>query len=144
LYFLIKVLNESTADEELARQLATDHDAAVALDWQNDDRAELIHSHPRNFDAVESSYVNLKQEQEGGCDDDYSSDEYTDYNIKPKDTKYAAPKNVRTGENQTEFKTYSTRNTGVKEFKKKQKFIAKQYKAAVTVFQIKQKDSGTY
>jgi translation initiation factor IF-1 len=130
-----------SADEELARQLATERDASVALDWQYDERAELIHSHPRNFDAVESSYVNLKQEQEDGCDDDYSSDEYTEYNIKPKDTKYTAPKNVRTGENQTEFKTYSTRNTGAKEFKKKQKFIAKQYKAAVTVFQIKQEDS---
>ncbi len=125
----------------MALELATEYDEDLALEWQNSERADLIHSHPRNFDAIESDYVNLDQNCED--DDKYESDEYRDYENTTKDMKYTVPKNLRTGENETEFKTYSTRNTGVKEFKKQKKFIAKQYKSAVNVFQIKQEDSGT-
>lgn len=112
----------------------------MALVLQNSERAELIHSHPRNFDAVESSYVHLTQEPDD--DEQYYSDEYNDFDTRQREPKYSAPKNLRTGENHTEFKTYSTRNTGVKNFKKQKKFLAKSYQSAVTVFQVKQEDSS--
>jgi hypothetical protein len=139
------VPEEFDDDETAALRLAEDERLALAM--QNEERSEVMHVHPKQFNAIEANYATLKQghyDENGEEPDDEYYQELEDEDIAFMYRRMPEKQNMQSDDPKAlHHQVYSTRNTGTKEAKTKRR-IPKASRGLITQFRVKEEGFGTY